>query len=375
MNNAVNSVFRRRRADRFAQLLEAAGGLRRLHSRSHLDDELAPMVRLSQRVTRIDPAAEMDPDFRTGLRAMLVATAERDGIGITAVGGVPAQHRRGRTGNAGPRQRTGPRQVRTRGAIVIGIAAGTVALSGMSAASNDAVPGDALYGIKRSTEQAQLALASSDVNRGQLYLAFARTRIAEANAVRQDRSGLDSVLTDMDDETRLGVRLLNSAAVERRDPTALNLVDEFVADQQRATAELLDGLPAHSRARVLESRTLLESVARRTGALRTALNCGATQVGEDVLGPLPNTCQAAVRPNTGRPTGEQPETGTARDTERRGGTTQAGATGAPGDPVPTVAPSSTPSAVVQQVGVPSDTEDEGGLLADVGRLLGDLLGG
>ena len=48
-----------------------------------------------------------------------------------------------------------------------------MAVSGMSAASENAMPGDALYGVKRSTERAQLALASSEVNRGQLFLDFA----------------------------------------------------------------------------------------------------------------------------------------------------------------------------------------------------------
>ncbi len=61
-----------------------------------------------------------------------------------------------------------------------------MAVSGISAASENASPGDALYGVKRSTERAQLAMAGSDVTRGQLSLDFAQTRLTEAAAMPGD---------------------------------------------------------------------------------------------------------------------------------------------------------------------------------------------
>jgi hypothetical protein len=135
--------------------------------------------------------APLDPDFLTGLRAMLVATAVREGIGVTAPAPEPEAHpatRKRRTrplADARPRTPSpskAVRRARTRAAVIVGVAAGTLALSGMSAASGDAMPGDALYGVKRSTERAQLALASSNISRGQLYLYFARTRMTEAGS-------------------------------------------------------------------------------------------------------------------------------------------------------------------------------------------------
>ena len=74
----------------------------------------------------------------------------------------------------------------------------------MSAASENAVPGDALYGVKRSTERAQLALASSDLTRGQLFLDFARNRLAEARRRQGDSDGFAGVLDDMDANTTAG---------------------------------------------------------------------------------------------------------------------------------------------------------------------------
>lgn len=285
-------VFHRRRAQRFAQLLNEAGGLRRHHSRSELDDELARLLATSHRLRQVNPRIAPDLDFRVGLRAMLVATAEREGVNATVV--LPAVEARpaglARLARARPdlRRLTAPsaRRVRARGAIIVGVAAGTLALSGMSAASGDAVPGDPLYGVKRSTERAQLALAGSEISRGQLYLEFAKTRVAEASAVRGDQSGLAGVLGDMDAETRHGVKLLTSAAVNRHDPVALDAIDRFVGVQRRNVAGLRD--ESGARTRVDESLELLDSVARRSAALRTSLSCGAA--GSDALGPVPKRC-------------------------------------------------------------------------------------
>jgi hypothetical protein len=339
------AVFHRRRAERFAQLLDEAEGGRRHHSRSRLDPELGSMVDLGLKVTELADEVGPDPLFRADLRTMLIAAAQRDGIGISAVTPPDGTRVRQRTyagvlAGGGLRGRIS-RRLRTRGAIVVSvIAAGTLALSGMSAASGDALPGDPLYGIKRSTERAQLALASSDVTRGQLYLEFAKTRVAEAAAVQKDPAGLAAVLDDMDADTSQGVKLLNTAAVQRREPAALDVVDRFVDDQQRRVSALaVEQQPEASRTRVLGSLTLLESVTRRTAALRKALNCGATSVGTDELGPQPKTCEAA---------------GTDR-LERAD----------PADPANRPGPAG---------GSPAQEED-GGLLADLGRFLDDLLGG
>ena len=116
---------------------------------------------------------QADPDVQARPARQLVATAEREGIGVTARPEPEDQRARASAGRVWPASPG----ARARGAIVVGVAAGTLALSGVSVASGDAMPGDALYGVKRSTERAQLALAGSDLTRGQLYLDFARTRL------------------------------------------------------------------------------------------------------------------------------------------------------------------------------------------------------
>ncbi|MEU7850653.1 DUF5667 domain-containing protein [Micromonospora parva] len=290
-----NTLFSRRRAERFAQLLDEANGARRHHVRSRADGHLAPLVAVGQRLSVDPPAVEVDQDFRTGLRAMLLATAEREGLGSTpAAASEPATTTtRGRLSTT--RGRLLPavtaRRARARGAILVGIAAGAIAVSGISAASENAVPGDALYGMKRSTERAQLALASSDISRGQLFLDFARTRLGEAAKLRGDRIGYSAVLDDMDADTRQGVRLLTSAAVQRAEPGSLDTLNTFVSSQRRAVRALLDGSTRVDRDRTHRSLLLLDSIRERSDDLRAAIACGLpAPTASDALGPAPSAC-------------------------------------------------------------------------------------
>lgn len=305
----IGSVFHRRRAERLAQLLDEAKGARRHHTRTTLDDSLTDLVSVGQRLGELPIRVEAQQEFRDGLRAMLMATIERDGIGVTAKVTEPEPTRR--TGLRSLRRPAGSRpavsrRTRTRGAIVVGLAAGTLALSGMSAASGGAMPGDALYSVKRSTEKAQLALAGSDISRGQLYLEFARTRLDEAQAVK-DPTGLSSVLDDMDGETLEGVRLLTATAVTRKDTTALDAIDGFVTNQRGAAERLKTGTGGDARTRASQSVTLLDEIDRRSKALRPLVKCGSTAVtAPDSLGPVPASSACRPANKSGNVTNEQP---------------------------------------------------------------------
>jgi hypothetical protein len=352
-------VFHRRRAERFAQLLEEADGGPRHHGRHPLDPELADYVRLGRRFSGDAELLEgPDPEFRTSLRTMLVAAAEREGV--AGAGSAEPRQVAGAVRVAGVRPVLSTR--RTRGAIIVGLAAGTLALSGMSAASGDAMPGDALYGVKRSTESARLALAGSDVSRGQLYLEFAKNRVSEAKAMRTDVHGLSGVLSDMDNETTEGIKLLTTAALDRHDPAALDVIDAFVVAQYPAVAGVGDGY------RVRQSLALLDRISQRSGDLRANISCGTPGIGADPLGP-----QA---PNCGRPGGPA--------NPRR---SASGPTGNPSDPTgthpentptggadtPTPGPSTDASPSSPASPGPSTTQSSASLLDQIGGLLGGLL--
>jgi Domain of unknown function (DUF5667) len=386
---AVNtSVFHRRRTEHFAQLLDEPGGARRHHVRSKTDRDLADLAEVGHRLARIDIGVRADPEFRGGLRAMLMATIEREGIGATAVsteetGSPVARHRSAGAGLSGSRASWIPiRSRRARGAVVIGLAVGTLAVSGMSAASGDAVPGDPLYGMKRSAERAQLALAGSQISRGQLYLEFAKTRMDEAAALHGDAPELAGVLDDMDNETRQGVKLLTTAAVDRRDPAALDVINAFAGDQRRTMLGMLDALAGNARGRTLTSLGLLDDIQRRVEGLRGGLRCGdVASDASDELGPLPQQCSAqGPAKSTTRGGGES---GTAHAGSTAGGAdTEADAT-APStadrstDPSPSSQssqPAPQPNSSTTSPSTPEDSRHGGGNIIDkIGHLLGGSL--
>ena len=395
--------FDRRSAERFAELLDESTGGRRHHSRGPADEQLAELVAIGSSLSAARPAARVEPEFRTGLRAMLVATAERDGIGHTARAAdtEPEPAAAARTGRLRHGLLGHGGRIRARGAIVIGVAAGALAVSGISAASENASPGDALYGVKRSTERAQLAMAGSDVTRGQLSLDFARTRLAEAVAMPGNDAGFGGVLDDMDADTRKGVKLLTTSAVARKDSKPLSTIDTFAEQQRRTLTPALSRLSATNQERALTSIGLLDSVNKRAENLRTGLGCdNAVSAGADKLGPKLKGCaagdetdaQAPPSRSSGQSSNKTPRTAGQDDakTPRASDpavapTTSTGARRPAQQRTPSPAPDlplggtplqATPSAdntlqqQQQQQQQPGEEEDDGGL----GGLLGGIFG-
>ncbi|MEV6490756.1 DUF5667 domain-containing protein [Actinoplanes sp. NPDC051633] len=400
----------RRRAERFAELLDepgsafsqvrggggAADGGRRHHSRGQADGELAELVAIGHSLSAVRTSAHVGDEFRTGLRAMLVATAERDGIGHAAETGTTGGHAAVREPRRSLLSLSG-RRIRARGAIVIGVAAGAMAVSGISAASENAAPGDALYGVKRSTEKAQLAMAGSDVTRGQLSLDFAKTRLTEAAALPPGAGGFAGVLDDMDADTRQGVKLLTEAAVARQDNTPLSRIDAFTTGQRQTFAPVLDSLVPADRTRAESSLALLDDVTKRTESLRAGLSCATvTRAGTDSLGPWLKDCidgqdssgTSDATPGHGQKPGAKPGTGSTGDQNRKAEPEKTdpaatepdvqeptdGAT-TPGNDRKRVTPAETPDDRQQPTpdrSVPADDADEDDGLLDgvIGKLFG-----
>ncbi len=304
------SFFHRGRDQRFARLLD--GQSVGTGEPGTADPDLTGYAELADDLRRIrDFAPTPAPEFRASLRAALIGTAVREGIGRTAEA-TDADLAEPITGTGGTRRfpllgrrhRGSRRARRTRGAIIAGLAAGTLALSGISAASGDAMPGDALYSVKRSNEDVRLRLAGSDISRGQLKLEFAKTRMVEAGAQVRDAhpgTGLADLLDAMDADLTEGVRLLTTAAAGLRDTSPLDVVDGFVTTQQPSLLALRDASGGVMRGRAEVSVALLDQIRVRSGSLRTTLSCGAAPDSADALGPRPGACgRGGGTPSTGR---------------------------------------------------------------------------
>ncbi|BCJ26453.1 DUF5667 domain-containing protein [Actinocatenispora sera] len=390
-------LFLRRRTERFARLVaddlpdhdnaEQQTGhhqARAAHHTRDVDDTLALLVRVGREVSAqastFERSHRMDPDAKADIRRRLLADAAIHGIGAARADAEPDTDISVRThGTPRPTRHAVPpnRRPKVRLIVIGGVVAGALGVSGVAAASTSAVPGDALYNVKRSTERAQIALAGSDSNSGQLYLQFARTRSGEAGSVSDDPAQLSRVLGDMDRETRQGVSLLDSTAVHDRSATALDQVDSFTTAQRPVVARLAGRLTGPSHHRAQQSLDLIDQVKQRSGELRRLLLCTTGKsVKQDALGPVPQSCASlpGAKPGpsgTGKGSGRGP--GQAPTGASPSGKTSASATPrTSGTPSGSSGPSSSESGSPAPSPSTSDSGN-GGLLGTIGKILGGLL--
>ena len=219
-----------------------------------------------------------------------MAVAADEGIGATArhraSAVVPENDRPPVLDEMFPRRPRGGRRI----AIVAALLTGTVAVSGVSAASGNALPGETLYNVKRSTERAQLALAGDDVGRAQLHLEFARTRIQEATDVGGDPEAAAEALTDAAGELRSGVSLLGEAAVADEDETPLDYIDLFTNEHRLILETMIAELDGEASEAGMDLLALVDDAAVRSVDLRGALPCTGPGGETDGLGPVPGSC-------------------------------------------------------------------------------------
>ncbi|MGW3943227.1 DUF5667 domain-containing protein [Streptomyces phaeochromogenes] len=266
----IANVSAHRRANAFAQALEEQPDRGTAAEQSEgpapaaVDrPEQGRMLSLASGLGEL-PKPELDPEVKVVQRAQLVAAMEAMLQEGTAAGGraadpsVPEQRsHRGR----GAHRATGLGKLRPRsrlskglaaGGLTVGVAAG--ALSGVAAASSDALPGDSLYGLKRGMEDLKLGMADGEGDRGRLYLDQASTRLSEARRLMErGRSGpldheslgeIRRALSGMQHDASEGHRLLHEAY--ERDPDSLGPIQALSAFSQshrEAWGALRDRLP------------------------------------------------------------------------------------------------------------------------------------
>jgi hypothetical protein len=222
------------------------------------DPEQVSMVALADALSR-RPRPAMDPEHKTVQRAQLIAAMEQaiaDGS-FRATARVPEQ--RGETGSRAPAsglRKFAPRSRLSRriavGGLTMGVAAG--ALGGVAAASTNALPGDNLYGLKRSMEDIKLDMAGNDSSRGKVYLDMASTRMQEARRLMDRGRGgpLDNesvgevrkALSGMHQEASEGHRLLTAAYQKDGSLQPMELLNTFAESHRQSWDDLSGKLPS-----------------------------------------------------------------------------------------------------------------------------------
>lgn len=203
----------------------------------------------------------------------------------------------------------------TRGRVLIALGATfclVLALAGMTLLlSRNALPGDALYSIRRAAESATLGLTSGDDSKGRKHLEYAADRIGdiESLAARYPDpadSPVGDYLTafaDFDSDAAAGTQYLTSYATSHSMDGLTTLRDW--ATQQSGRIEVVESaLPAAARTTAGKSVALLGRIATRASALLARDNCYTITSGRtDTLGelPAPGPCDTAPGPGSGEP--------------------------------------------------------------------------
>ncbi len=199
------------------------------------------------------------------------------------------------------------RGLRRRVAAVAGAAlVALVALAvGGDLASRSALPGDALYSIKRVSENVGLAMTFDEQARAQRHLELATSRINEVEELvtRDATAGVDpelveSTIAEFDSSTGEGSRML-LAAQDASGPAVLGDLQAWAAEQAARLSVLRSSLPEPSFGEVDSTIALLDRLLGRTEALEARSACTeVTSSVVDDLGPLAAEGNCTPRPAT-----------------------------------------------------------------------------
>lgn len=236
-------------------------------------------------------------------------------------------------------------------------------LAGMSVLlSRDALPGDALYGVKRTAEAASLGLTFGDESKALKHLEFAAARVTEIETLARRYPNPDdapvggylTALTDFDNDAAAGSRQLINIATSTGGQQ-LDALRDWSTQQASRLQRVATNLPAAARSRDNASRVMLDRITARADALSARMDCFQITSGSfDDIGALPATGTCEKR--NPAPTSGTAPTSVPGATDIPGSPTGAQTPSAPlpsADPTPAVPPVPVPGATVT---VPLPTE-------------------
>lgn len=212
-----------RAAEEFARVLDGTAP-------PELRERYAAQLRALERVAEV-PLVSPRPAFTADLREQLLRAAETELVAAPSATVHQLRPReQGRT----------PRRLGTVAATLV-IVGGT---AGMAAAAGGALPGEALFPVKRGTEQVGTALSFGDAAKGRSLLGQAGTRLAEAQDL-QGRGADDTLVAGSVDAFRsaadAGSQRLFDAYDTDPDTASLTLLRGFTSSQMDTLAAMAPG--------------------------------------------------------------------------------------------------------------------------------------
>ena len=203
------------------------------------------------------------------------------------------------------------------GALVAAVAA-LLVLGGLSLLlSKNALPGDALYGVKRAGESAELGLTFGQQAKGEKYLEFATNRIDELAQLPKNDTASGAYVTGLSDfasDVSAGVAQLTAVATANGGDQQLTELRTWAAQQATRLDSEQSSIPPAATTQFAQAQTLLGKITERAAALAARLGCYQITSGlTDELGAIPaqGPCDAPATTSTGTvPTTVPPTSGT-----------------------------------------------------------------
>ncbi|QNN51250.1 DUF5667 domain-containing protein [Nocardioides mesophilus] len=223
----MTSLFStRRRAEEFARAVDGVV----LRPAVEPDPGLQPLLAVATALRSQAPAAPR-ADLVADLRARLLLEADEVLVPGAALV-LPVRQR--------------PRERRLAAAASVVIVLGSTA--GVAVAAQSALPGDALYPVKRGIEQAQAGLSTSPAGKGRDLLSAAGDRLDEVEGLlaQDDPTSapqIPGVLEDFTAQAGEGADLLLGSYAETRDPASVAAVRTFAADGITMLEQLSETAP------------------------------------------------------------------------------------------------------------------------------------
>ena len=256
----------RRRAEEFHSLVEdpSTGGL---HDARYADflDIVASL--------RDAPAAQPRPEFVADLREQLMTAADTVLVTVDEESRLTL-----------PSRRTARRPARERrlAAAAAGVAI-VGATTSMAMAAQTALPGDALYPLKRLIEGAETGLAVNEGDKGATLLANASGRLAEITALSRDGRLEDgeAIADTLNTFTRQAIEasdLLLTDYAATGDERSIAELRDFTGESMQTLAELESVVPEQARDELLRAARILTQIDAQ--AQQACPSCGGNGIDE-----------------------------------------------------------------------------------------------
>ncbi len=294
----------RRRAEEFDSLVE---GISTGRSDARYDEFLAIVGAL-----RDVPTPEPRPEFVTSLRERLMTAAATELLPVDDEAKLRLPARK-------------PARER-RLAVAVGGLAIVGATTSMAVAAQSALPGDALYPLKRAIENAQTGFSTDEADKGSHLLANASGRLDEVSELSREGDLKDNVviastLNTFTEQATEASDLLLADYASTGDESSIEELRNFTSSSMAQLGELEEAVPPGARDELIHAARVLSQIDSAAASACPTCAGGITELptiltSSNTIGDLGAAAETATQ-NGGKNGGKRRPAGRGRPPEHR----------------------------------------------------------